>query len=509
MRRARSSLSLTAGFFALLLALPTHAAETWKTPPRNLAAALEKPDPAYPPQPAFFVLRDQDSVLYLMGSQHRIPKKTKWLTPQVRSAFFESDEIWFEITMEDSAHPIHQINSMREGQADEGQALPQVLTAEEYEKVQTAADKLGVDMNLLDTLKPWAAADVLDGLFQARLEEKENPDANGYSDAKDLKAGAKPKSKMPQMQGGVEDILSLMSIGRPMKSVEDVERHIMLFDRLPIATQRLYLMNTIRELTDISEDFKRLTKSWSTGDLPAIARDEVAKMKRNNPDYYDAMLTRRNIEMTDRIESEMKKSGVDFIVVGAAHLSGEDSVLNMLINRGYRPMRVYDTQSPVATHDPGYKVDLPLFQAQAERLPKLSVTLLPPLTSEPNAARLRLSAPYVTHACGEYLPLLNRTQYDGSLVDVQVSGMALFFAPPRQRENCGTPSKVAYVDIPLDLKKIKENKADTLWLSRRGAMDKFKLSLTDDALTLTPPEDPLQGFSMRNIAPQTVSLKQK
>ena len=49
---------------------------------------------------------------------------------------------------------------------------------------------------------------------------------------------------------------------------------------------------------------------------------------------YDALLVRRNANWAGQIETLLKGSGTAFIVVGAAHLAGADSVQSMLEARG-------------------------------------------------------------------------------------------------------------------------------------------------------------------------------
>lgn len=488
----------------------------------NPRIILERPDPAYPPQPAFFELRQGDAVVYLLGSQHKIKKHTKWLTPRVRDAFFASSDIWFEITAEDSAHPIMAIKSMRSGAAEDGKSLANVLTPEEYARVEKVAQKLSIEMGNLDNLKPWLVADILQGNFQAKADKGEiekapvissdapveNTDLPAVVPAPDAKEDAPAPKKKPRihMQGGVEDILSLMVIDRPTHSIENVEKHILLFDNLPDETQRLYLTNTLDELDDKSGEMEAMSKAWQSGDLPALGKNEVAKMKASNDSFYNAMLKSRNIEMADAIERELQKgSGTDFFVVGAAHLAGPDSVLQTLINRGYRPTRLYDTQEPVETNDPGTQPDLPLYQVAVEALPKLDLHLLAPTAEKRDVANLRIMATYVTNGCGEYLPIVYKTRTDGNILEIDVAGGTLFVNPPQKQDTCGPVSKSPYVDIPLKLADLRNNNIDTVWLMRRGSLDKLTVDLTRNDLTLTPTK-PMHGFKAKSSSVLTVAL---
>ena len=70
-----------------------------------------------------------------------------------------------------------------------------------------------------------------------------------------------------------------------------------------------------------------------------LAREMVAPMKRESPEFYDAILTRRNQGMADKIADVLAGEGVSFVAVGAAHLVGPDSIQALLAKKGIRSAR--------------------------------------------------------------------------------------------------------------------------------------------------------------------------
>lgn len=75
---------------------------------------------------------------------------------------------------------------------------------------------------------------------------------------------------------------------------------------------------------------------WARGDLEAL--DEIADdMKRSSREYYDALLTKRNVGMTDKIEQYLNSGEYNtyFVIAGALHFAGADSINKMLEERGY------------------------------------------------------------------------------------------------------------------------------------------------------------------------------
>jgi len=59
-------------------------------------------------------------------------------------------------------------------------------------------------------------------------------------------------------------------------------------------------------------------------------------MKADYPVLYNVMFKNRNEAWAETLDLEMQGSGVDFVAVGAGHLVGEDSVPQMLMERGYK-----------------------------------------------------------------------------------------------------------------------------------------------------------------------------
>ena len=57
-------------------------------------------------------------------------------------------------------------------------------------------------------------------------------------------------------------------------------------------------------------------------------------MKAESPAVYQALLVQRNTDWAGQIQTLLASSGTAFIAVGAAHLVGDDSVQEILKDRG-------------------------------------------------------------------------------------------------------------------------------------------------------------------------------
>ena len=97
-----------------------------------------------------------------------------------------------------------------------------------------------------------------------------------------------------------------------------------------------YSNSNIDEEVDIA---KNLFNAYKTGDIEFI-EESNNKMKNDSPEYYKIMLTDRNIGMTNKIDELIKDGKKHTVAVGAAHFIGDDGILKLLEEKGYKITRV-------------------------------------------------------------------------------------------------------------------------------------------------------------------------
>jgi uncharacterized protein YbaP (TraB family) len=140
---------------------------------------------------------------------------------------------------------------------------------------------------------------------------------------------------------GVETALrsSFTSAGKPIGELETNSEQLGFFDTLPEPAQRALLEGAIEDRANMRQTFDAMLAAWSRGDVRAIAlsfnRDLAA-----SPELKTALLSRRNANWSRWIEQRMAKPGSVLIAVGAGHLAGGESVLELLKRDGYKVERV-------------------------------------------------------------------------------------------------------------------------------------------------------------------------
>jgi len=275
---------------------------------QTAAPAAPAPAPIQGEGPALWVVKDADSTLYLFGSVHVLRPTTGWASPRVEAAFDSASDIWFEISNPDDQAAIMPL-IQQHGLSPET-PLSSRLTPEENAELDAAAQAMGASAAQLQPMKPWLAALSL-------------------SVAPLIKAGYDPKS-------GVELVLKARAeaAGKPIHGFETIDKQIGILAGLPDDVQLVFLRETLKDYENAATKLDEMVEAWARGDVATLDRVTITEMKEASPALYQSVLVDRNTDWANQIQTLLEGSGTAFIAVGAAHLTGDDSVQAILQKRG-------------------------------------------------------------------------------------------------------------------------------------------------------------------------------
>jgi uncharacterized protein YbaP (TraB family) len=265
--------------------------------------------------PALWVVRDEDSTIYLLGTVHVLRPDTVWRSPAIDRAMAEADALWIEVEADDPAamQPL-----VRKYGLDPANPLSGKLTPEQKARLDAAAAGMGASGAALEPLRPWLAGLTL-------------------SIGPLVKAGYDPAS-------GVESKLKAAArdAGKPIRTLETLEQQIGFFADLPPAVELAFLLSALDEMDSGPAMLDALVAAWSAGDMEALNELMVSEMVADYPELYQALLVRRNKDWAGQIQTLLGGKGVSVIAVGAAHLVGDESVQAQLLARDIAVERLPD-----------------------------------------------------------------------------------------------------------------------------------------------------------------------
>jgi uncharacterized protein len=181
--------------------------------------------------------------------------------------------------------------------------------------LEAAMKKSGLPVQAFDKMETWAAAFMLLG--------------NQFREM-GLKNGE-----------GVETVLrnAFKTQGKSIGELESNKEQLSFFDGLPEDAQRALLEGAIDEPKSMKADFGQMLAAWSRGDVDAIAKSFNRDLS-GSPALKQALLERRNANWSRWVEKRMAQPGSVMVAVGAGHLAGNGSVVDMLKREGYKVRRL-------------------------------------------------------------------------------------------------------------------------------------------------------------------------
>lgn len=264
--------------------------------------------------PALWVVKDEDTTVYLFGTVHVLKPGLSWFDAAVKDAFQKSDEMMLELVLpEDQAAVANTMMPMAMDQS--GKTLPSRLTADELKAYQAALTGLGLPANAFDMFKPWLPAITLSVLPLTKY---------GY----DPEQGAEK-----QLTKFAKDS------GKPVSGFETLEEQLGFFDGLPENQQVAFLNSVVKDLDRLGPVLDNLVVLWAKGDPDGLAAAMNESMAAT-PELAQTLLYDRNARWAEQIQARMAMPGTVFVAVGAGHLAGEKSLQDYLAERGLTATRV-------------------------------------------------------------------------------------------------------------------------------------------------------------------------
>jgi uncharacterized protein YbaP (TraB family) len=307
-----------------LLAATATCALAWAAPvaaqnaPTEAPAAVTALDPvkAAPAvkdvDPALWVIKDEDTTIYLFGSIHVLKPGLGWFDDGVKTAFDSSDQLVLELVDLPAAETQALFGKLAMDQ--QGKTLRSKMNDADRAVYDAAMGKLGIPSPALDPFEPWAA-----GITMSLMAMQ--------------KAGFDPNS-------GVEKQLTAAAkvSNKPIAGLETAEFQLGIFDTLPEADQIAFLVETAKTIDDTNSMMDKMVNMWGSADTESLA--QLMNEGMTSRTLYDALLTNRNANWAKWISAQMKKPGVTFMAVGAGHLAGSTSVQALLPAYGLTATRV-------------------------------------------------------------------------------------------------------------------------------------------------------------------------
>ncbi|WP_242137543.1 TraB/GumN family protein [Sphingomonas sp. TREG-RG-20F-R18-01] len=274
-----------------------------------LLAGCARPAPPVDARPALWRVSDAATTIWLIGTIHALPPQVRWETPTVRAAIAAADTLVLEVPpAAGDAHAQFEAMARAPGLPPLSARVAPADRALLARGIAAAGQSAGD----LQGYRTWGAALVL-GSAGGHVN-----DASG-----DL---------------GVEPVLAERFRGKAIGALETRAGQLRLFDRLPEASQRTLLRDAAQDAVDPARGYRMLLSAWMAGDARALAA--TLESVRRDPVLTNSLIVARNRRWAGAIVRRMARPGRVLVAVGAGHLVGAGSVVDLLRARGVKVDRL-------------------------------------------------------------------------------------------------------------------------------------------------------------------------
>ncbi|GGN99537.1 TraB/GumN family protein [Saccharibacillus kuerlensis] len=260
-------------------------------------------------------VKNGPTTVYLVGSMHIADDSFYPLRDEFEEAFAKADYLGVEIDISKAAGEEQQQMIVDMGTYQDGTTLKDHVSAATYKQIGEILKKNGLEANAFDQFKPWVVETTLGSL--------QSSDA-GYD------AGL-----------GVDLYFIQKAVERkiPVLELETYESQLSMFNGLSDELQERNLQAVLDNFGEIADSTNEMAGMWKSGDEDLLL--EMTNSIAEDPEYYKALLTDRNIKIADKIAGYLKSGKAEeyFIVVGAAHYLGKDGIIKLLEDQGYTVTR--------------------------------------------------------------------------------------------------------------------------------------------------------------------------
>jgi uncharacterized protein YbaP (TraB family) len=251
----------------------------------------------------------------LFGSMHVLRQSDHPLPKSVDALLERADTIVMELDLDDVDALAQQRLIVNSAVLPQGQTIADVIDEELYRALEQRSIELGVDLKLMNRFEPWFLAITL--LDQGLTKF-------GFTG-----------------QYGVEQyVLQHAQRGRKeIAGLETFEFQIGIFDSLSPSSQQAMLAQTLDELDEAETAMAEMAAAWRAGELEELG-DELLEEFDDFPGLYETLVTKRNAVWAEALEQMLRDGRRHLVVVGALHLVGDDSLIELLTARGHAVERI-------------------------------------------------------------------------------------------------------------------------------------------------------------------------
>ena len=281
----------------------------------------------YDPQPAVWLLEDEDTTIWLLGTIHLLPEGFKWRNPELDAIIEQADELILESVDGETERDM----TARAGKLEKLFSAPvrvsEQLPADVQDKWRAVAMQLGPSFTEVDR------APLLLGMLGFMMGgSPDDPSTYEYGVETVLEAEFRANDRPIRSIENFSDILLSLYRRSDRQAVRDLAGELKRWNGKGLLFPGMQI--------DENADFWEMEHMWAQGELDDEFDLGFGEGKLGAR-FRKVILEDRNRAWASWLEARLDSPGEVLVAVGAGHFEGHDSVLVMLEERGLQAERIH------------------------------------------------------------------------------------------------------------------------------------------------------------------------
>ncbi len=277
----------------------------------SASANAQQKQPSAASKHCLWEVAGSSNKVFLLGSLHLLKSDAYPLAKKINNAYSVSSKVVFETDIGGMMDPAVQARMLSMGLYPEGESLFQNISGEMRSTLQKRMADLGLPMEQFARFKPWFLAVTLTTLELQQL---------GFSPAYGIDVHYYARAR---------------SDGKEIDFFEAIDYQLDLLGSMSAEDQNAFLGQTLKDLEIAAEMADDMMRYWQKGQVDKLY-SLLFKSFEDYPEIENRLLLQRNKDWVKKIETMLGEPESIFIVVGAGHLVGPQSVVALLKQKGYK-----------------------------------------------------------------------------------------------------------------------------------------------------------------------------
>jgi uncharacterized protein YbaP (TraB family) len=254
-------------------------------------------------------IKSDSATVYLLGSAHVAKEDLYPLDSAIENAFERSDYLAVELDI-NSVDPQILLDKI---QFKDSTTLEDALKPELYDRLKKEFNKYMVPSSMFKFYKPWFAV-----LYLGQLQlMKEGYDPNSGID----------KYFLDRVSEAPEDGTD----NKYIIALETPEDQLAIFDEFDKMPNK-FVEYSLNDMDSTVYRMEKMFEAWLVGDTASINEDIIDDFQNESgfEDITKLLIDDRNKVMAEKIMEFLTTGETYFVVVGAAHIPGDNGILSIL-----------------------------------------------------------------------------------------------------------------------------------------------------------------------------------